>query len=323
MKDLQKVALSNGAINTNDINIDVDWNELLDTPYGTIGTVPFHDTIGQIDVNGGGQLQYTLPIALPPGVKNVAPQINLVYTSGSRNGIAGYGFNLSGITSISRVGKTIEKDGELKEIQLDYSDFYQFNGQRLVLKSGEYGKDGAEYVTEKYSNIKVKSIGTNSEQNGPEYFEVTFEDGTQAWYGLNADGRTSLEYNISKWQDAQGNYISYNYIQGNGVVVIYNIEWGGNETAGISHFNSIVFNYQERSLKEISYVNGKKFMQNNLLSSIVVYSNESQFKKYVISYNEVSKYQFVKSIQEFNSQDEASAPVSFSYEEDIAENGIQ
>ncbi|MDV4132320.1 hypothetical protein CMT25_19520, partial [Elizabethkingia anophelis] len=81
--------------------------------------------------------------------------------------------------------------------------------------------------------------------------------------------------------------------------------------------------YQERSLKEISYVNGKKFMQNNLLSSVVVYSNESQFKKYVISYNEVSKYQFVKSIQEFNSQDEASAPVSFSYEEDIAENGIQ
>ncbi|HAT3994180.1 TPA: hypothetical protein I9Y67_003504 [Elizabethkingia anophelis] len=322
MKDLQKVALSNDATNTNDINIDVNWDELPNTPYGTIGTIPFHDTIGQVDVNGGGQLQYTLPIELPPGVKNVAPQINLVYTSGSRNGIAGYGFNLSGITSISRVGKTIEKDRELKEIQLDYSDFYQFNGQRLILKSGEYGKDGAEYVTEKYSNVKVKSIGTNSEQNGPLYFEVTFEDGTQSWYGLNADGRTSLEYNITRWQDAQGNYISYNYVQGNGVVVIYSIEWGGNETAGISHFNSIIFNYQERSLKEISYVNGKKFMQNNLLSSIVVYSNEKQFKKYVISYNEASKYQFVKSIQEFNSQDEASAPVSFAYEEDIAENGI-
>jgi hypothetical protein len=38
--------------------------------------------LGNIEVNGAGQLQFTLPIALPPGVKSVAPQINLVYTSG-------------------------------------------------------------------------------------------------------------------------------------------------------------------------------------------------------------------------------------------------
>lgn len=57
----------------------------------------FHDTQGNIEVNGSGQLQFTLPIALPPGVKSVAPQVNLVYTSGSGNGIAGYGWNLSGV----------------------------------------------------------------------------------------------------------------------------------------------------------------------------------------------------------------------------------
>lgn len=98
----------------------------------------FHDTQGNIEVNGGGQLQCTLPIALPPGIKSVAPQMNLIYTSG--NGIAGYGWSLSGITSISRMGKTIEKDGEIRGIQLDYSDYYSFNGQRLILKSGEYCK---------------------------------------------------------------------------------------------------------------------------------------------------------------------------------------
>ena len=127
-------------------------------PSGTVGTNYFHDTQGSIEVNGGGQLQFTLPIALPPGVKSVAPQVNLGYTSGSGNGIAGYGWNISGITSISRMGKTIEKDGELKGVQLDYSDYYSFNGQRLILKTGEYGKDGAEYQTEKYSNVKIKSF---------------------------------------------------------------------------------------------------------------------------------------------------------------------
>ncbi|MGO4709105.1 FG-GAP-like repeat-containing protein, partial [Chryseobacterium sp. 2TAF14] len=183
----------------------VDSGAGASNPSGT--TAPpgksFHDTKGNIEVNGAGQLQFTLPIALPPGVKSVAPQINLVYTSGSGNGIAGYGWNISGITAISRVGKNIEKDGEVKGIQLDYSDYYSFNGQRLILKSGEYGKDGAEYVTEKYSNVKIKSVGTITGQawQGPEYWEVTFEDGSEAWYGATASGnstaRTPLEYPVT------------------------------------------------------------------------------------------------------------------------------
>ncbi|EQB90593.1 RHS repeat-associated core domain-containing protein [Elizabethkingia anophelis] len=326
MKDLQNIALSNGATNANDINIDINWDELPDTPYGTIGTIPFHDTQGKIDVNGGGQLQYTLPIALPPGVKSVAPQINLVYTSGSGNGIAGYGWNISGITAISRMGKTLEKDGEIKGVQLDYSDYYQFNGQRLILKSGEYGKDGAEYVTEKYSNIKIKSVGTNSGMNGPRYFEVTFEDGSQAWYGRTPSGNTEMEqyaatpveYNIVKWIDAQGNYITYKYVQGDRVAIIYSIEWGGNETVGAPHFNKIDFNYIRRDLREITYLNGDPYIQNYILSNIEVNGNGSLFKKYSIEYKKDDKgnhYQFVKSIKESNSKGETANPVTFEYQE--------
>ena len=71
----------------------------------------FHDTKGNIEVNAGGQLQFSLPIELPKGIKNVSPNISLIYTSNAGNGIAGYGWSLSGVTTISRVGKTIEKDG--------------------------------------------------------------------------------------------------------------------------------------------------------------------------------------------------------------------
>ena len=45
-----------------------------DNPSGTVGTNYFHDTQGNIEVNGGGQLQFTLPIALPPGVKRTRPE---------------------------------------------------------------------------------------------------------------------------------------------------------------------------------------------------------------------------------------------------------
>ncbi|MBP7173954.1 MAG: hypothetical protein KBA33_07815 [Cloacibacterium sp.] len=288
-------------------------------PFGQVGFGNFHDTQGSIEVNGGGQLQYTLPIALPPGVKSVAPQMNLVYTSGSGNGIAGYGWSLSGITSISRMGRTIDKDGEVKGVQLDYSDYYSFNGQRLILKSGEYGKDGAEYVTEKYSNVKIKSLGALNgfQWQGPVYFEVTFEDGSQAWYGSTPESRTPIEYNIVKWKDAQGNYITYNYTQDNNVALISTVLWGGNETINKAHINKISFNYALRQLKESSYVKGLSFLQNNLLSSVAVYTNDSPFKKYEIAYKKDingTNYQFVDKITEYNSKGHAANPVVFEYE---------
>lgn len=307
-------------------------------PSGT--TAPqgknFHDTKGNIEVNGAGQLQFTLPIALPPGVKSVAPQVNLVYNSSSGNGIAGYGWNLSGLTAISRTGKTIEKDGVTQNVQVDYSDYYSFNGQRLILKSGEYGKDGAEYVTEMYSNVKIKSVGTfpvNGQNVGPAHFEVTFEDGSQAWYGLynagfpnNPVATTPLEYNIVKWKDSKGNYISYNYISdaalggfrsSNRVMRISSIDWGGNETLNKPHFNSIVFIYSDRDLKEQIYVQGDKYEQGQLLSEIKVTSNSQPFKTYHINYKKDSNgsnYQFVDKIAEYNASDEAANPVIFNYE---------
>lgn len=292
-------------------------------PYGTIGSNIFHDTQGNIDINGGGQLQFTLPIALPPGIKSVAPQINLIYTSGSTNGIAGYGFNLSGITAISIIGKNIEKDGETKGIQLDYSDNYSFNGQRLILKSGKYCKNSAEYVTEKFSNVKIKSLGTITGQiwKGPEYWEITFEDGSQAWYGATKseinNARTPIEYNIVKWRDAQGNYISYNYSQQNNVALISSIQWGGNESLNKPHFNQIIFNYKERYLIESSFVAGLELKQSKILDFVQVNANGSQFKKYAIHYDNGtrgSRYQFVKNITEYNANNEPANPIIFEYD---------
>lgn len=302
-------------------------------PSGT--TAPsgksFHDTKGNIEVNGAGQLQFALPIALPPGIKSVAPQVNLVYTSGSNNGIAGYGWSLSGVTTIGRVGKNIEKDGEVKGIQLDYSDYYTFNGQRLVLKSGEYGKDGAEYATEKYSNIKIKSLGSIAGQawKGPEYWEVTFEDGSQSWYGATASGnstaRTPLEYNIVKWKDAQGNYITYNYTQNNSnnVAIISSIGWGGNEGLGKTNFNTIEFTYLPRKNIETSYLKGVLFKQDKILDQIKVKANGSPFKSYSIQYSETQNivnndsnnkvnYDFVEKITEINSEGKEANPIVLS-----------
>jgi RHS repeat-associated protein len=321
---IAKIGASSENNPTNPTNSDAGSTN----PSGTVESGNFHDTRGNIDVNGGGQLQYTLPIALPPGVKSVAPQVNLVYTSGSGNGIAGYGWSISGVTAISRMGRTLDRDEEVRGVKLDYSDFYNFNGQRLLLKSGEYGKDGAEYVTEKYSNIKIKSLGSvNGQQwQGPEYWEVTFEDGSQAWYGATTSGastaRTPMEYNMVKWKDAQGNYITYNYTQTSNVALISSIQYGGNETLSKSHFNELIFTYATRLPKEVSYSNGILFEQTKLLVNVQVKTNGNQFKRYGIEYensptingnsNNTINYKFVKSIKEYGSTNALeSNPVNF------------
>ncbi|MGC5744875.1 RHS repeat-associated core domain-containing protein [Chryseobacterium sp. NFX27] len=299
-----------------------DSNAGANNPSGTtvLGDQKFHDTKGNIEVNGAGQLQFTLPIALPPGVKNVAPQINLVYSSDSGNGIAGYGWNLSGITSISRTGKNIDKDEEVKSIQINYSDYYSFNGQRLILKSGEYGKDGAEYATEKYSNIKIKSIGNMPYWQQPEYWEVTFEDGSRAWYGGTTPGWSNatnrLGFSIVKWKDAQGNVINYNYDQTENVNVIKSITWGGNEKLGTASFNEIIFDYNDRNIPESAYINGSGtlFTQTKILKDITVKTNGQVFKKYVPEYiTDSIGYQYVKKITESNSTGESANPVEFNY----------
>ncbi|SDI56392.1 FG-GAP-like repeat-containing protein [Chryseobacterium jejuense] len=286
-------------------------------------TLRFHDTRGNIDVTQAGQLQYTLAIELPPGMQKTAPNINLAYVSGAGNGLVGYGWNISGITSISRVGKNIEKDGITKGVQLDYSDYYSFNGQRLILKSGEYGKDGAEYVTEKYSNIKIRSIGTITGQTwqGPEYWEITFEDGSQTWYGAIASGnssaRTAIDYNIVKSKDSNGNYITYNYIVDGNVSVINSIEWGGNEPKSTPHFNKIDFVFGARPQAETAYIKGIEFSQTKMLQSIVVSTDNKQYKKYNLFYRndaQISRYKYLDKISILNSKNEEAEPVIFTYE---------
>ncbi|CVK16210.1 RHS repeat-associated core domain-containing protein [Apibacter mensalis] len=283
------------------------------------GPLPhFADSQGELNVSALGSSNYTVPIALPPGIKNVAPQISLTYNSSSDNGLAGYGWNIAGISTISLVSTRIDVDGYVDGVNFNEDDRYSLDGQRLIPREGGYGKENTVYQTEIYSNLYIVSAGSISmpgiEGKRPEYFQVIFPDGTMALYGSSEDSRGVTEWLIKKWVDLQGNFIEYFYDRDQNTTYIYKIVWGKNEKKNTEYSNTIQFYYKKRERAEFAYVHGIKMVNNRVLDKVEVYAGDQLFKKYQINHQTITgNYQRVVSVQEFNGDGDPANPIVFSY----------
>ncbi|URM35534.1 FG-GAP-like repeat-containing protein [Flavobacterium anhuiense] len=280
----------------------------------------FADTKGELQISSSGTAVYTLPIAVPPSIKNVAPAINLVYSSGVRGGIAGQGWSINSISTISRMATRRDIDGFVDGVDFDDNDKLALDGQRLLIKSGTYWANGSTYETEYKSNTKIelKVEGTTT------YFIVTSPDGSRSWYGSKGSGSLQNSVSLNSWyivhyEDANGNFIDYNY-----KTVTYNstnqlyidaITFSGNAATGIAAQNKIAFFYSASKRVERDYIKGQAVYSTQILNSIQVYANNSLFRNYQIQHEADTGlgYERIKSIQEINGQMEASNPVSFTY----------
>src|SRR5690554_883481 len=67
-------------------------------------------TEGQLNVSLSGSANYTIPIAVPSGINSVQPEISINYSSQSGNGMAGWGWNIGGVSKITKIGTTLHHD---------------------------------------------------------------------------------------------------------------------------------------------------------------------------------------------------------------------
>ena len=270
-------------------------------------------TPSNLDVSATGAAVYTIPIAVPAGINGVQPNLALTYNSQAGNGIAGYGWNITGISKITRVGSTPYHNGQLTGVNLTETDQFALDGQRLLLKEGTHGADGAVYEIENFSNVKVVAKGTfGNGIFGPSYFEVLYPDGSKAYYGKN-NGRRPYEYNISLWENAQGVSIQYAYktLDGHHIPLIENITYGAK---GEAMANCMVhFEYNNRSRSETFYIGGIEFNSLYKLSAISVSSNGKEYRKYDLSYNANSLgYDRLETVQE-SAAGENRVPIGLQY----------
>lgn len=288
--------------------------------------------VGATPVNSGvsptGAFTYEIPIAVPPGVQDVQPNIALTYNSQSGNGLAGWGWNISGLSTISRVGSTLHHDGKIDPVDYDNLDRFALDGQRLILLSGTYGKPGAVYTTENYSNIKITCYGTHprGSRYGPKKFIVHYPDGSKAHYGYYGIGlsagrmqtsASNVEWVITQWEDGHSNMVWYSYeFSGaiNGSLRVTKINYGR---------NTLLFHYKNRQRHESSYVGGNLLSRENILSQIEVKHKDTPYRKYTLSHQTTSLgYEKVIRLQETDGSGARRMPVWFSYESNSSNSHI-
>ncbi|MBA6302857.1 RHS repeat-associated core domain-containing protein [Colwellia sp. MB02u-14] len=274
-------------------------------------------TPGSFKVDESGAAIYNIPVKLPAGIANVTPSLSLNYNSGSGNGSLGMGWNLSGLSAISRCRQTQEQDNDIGTISLSNDDRFCLNGQKLLAVSGNYGEPETEYRTEVDSQVRVISKGNSGD--GPAYFTVERVDGSISYYGgqdisaartdslhLSANG-TAFTWFIASTSDNFKNI-------DNSVFFYYNTEadgFGKNEVVidKIEYSNNkIEFNYRsglDRTDQAYGYMQGEKVEATALLDDIAVYnhfSTTSAIQSYHLTYENdaITNVYRVKEIQECN-----------------------
>jgi len=286
------------------------------------------ETPGRLSVSLTGGANYDIPIAIPPGINGIAPEVSITYNSQSGNGVAGYGWNISGVSTISRIPASKFHDNQIDGVDFDSLDRFALDGERLVLKSGTYGADGAQYETEKYSNLKITSYGISSfgDSYGPAYFVVNYPDGSKARFGDSEDSLSRTSYAITYWENPQGIRISYEYINNYNNQSISKIKYGSiNSNTSINEIRFLYSQYRRR--KEQAYVNNQSLYKSDILRFVEVYGNGTPFRSYNLSYDFTRlDYSRLKSVTEYNGDKTLSnSPIYFSYstsDSSVHYNGI-
>ncbi|MDP2422915.1 MAG: FG-GAP-like repeat-containing protein [Bacteroidales bacterium] len=263
-----------------------------------VGALP-----GVVNVSEIGAATYSIPLQLPPGIKGMMPNLAITYNSMLGNGSLGWGWNISGLSAITRTRSTIYHDNFVDGINFDESDRFVMDGQRLMLYSGTYGMNDAQYRTEMDILARIVSY-KSSWYNGAEKLKVWQKDGSIWYYGYTEDSRIEpqgqsgvvLTWLVNRIEDRQGNYIDFRYTENNstGEFYINSIKYTGNERLQLQPFYEIIFNYTERIDKEFLFVGNFKVSQTKLLNEIIIkkIGTDSHIIRYEFIYRPPSSQTF-------------------------------
>ncbi len=290
-------------------------------------TLPVGSTSGSFNVNQYGGLNYSIPIDLPPGTNKIIPSLSINYNSYGANDILGFGWGISGVSSIGRTPQNLFYSNNVAPINLDNNDLFNIDGSVILPTSGLNGQDGSIYGTESESFMRITSHGTTG--SGPSWFNVETKEGITMEYGNTTDSKfipkgqsTALKWMINKMYDNYGNYVLFSYHNKDGEIYIEKILYTGNTVANITPFNSINFYYDQRQDKNTSFIATGEIDETVILRRIEVTSENIQVKSFDFNYSYNNYQSFLNEIIESGSTSDHYNSMQFSYQDDLSASPI-
>lgn len=279
---------------------------------------PVGTTAGQVGATTTGGVSYVIPIEVMKGTNGMEPKINLTYNSQSVEGIAGFGWNLSAYSIISRQGKRQYYNGSNSPVNYTNSnDAFLLDGQHLFPVSGNNGDNGTVYGTENERFSKIESFGGTA-TSGPDRFKVTTRDGMILEYGSTTDskfltdnGQSVLFWLLKKVIDKSGNFQEYKYFinQTDRDFALIEIDYTGNDNTGQVPYNKVEFSYIviPNCLNRKVFEGGASITSPFLLDKINIKNADGSIvKNYKCSYTTVKNQSFLSSFTETGSDGRSS-----------------
>jgi hypothetical protein len=284
---------------------------LLFSPIGTplAQTTVAGFTPGNVRAADSGAAEYRVALGVPPGIAGMAPKLALSYSSQAGNGPFGVGWNLEGLSAVGRCPQTLAQDNMRGAVNFNANDRFCLDGQRLLLVSGTYGGDGAEYRTERASFAKIVSNGYagGDPANGPAWFKVwtkagqIFEYGNSANSRIKAQGKTAVRvWAVNRIEDTKSNYITVTYIDdsANGDFRLDRIDYTGNVSASTAPTASVRLTYETRTDVHPEYHAGSVTQTLKRATHVKTFVGENVVTEYRIAYDPAAPRSRIVQIKE-------------------------
>jgi len=224
---------------------------------------------GTFSVSPNGASTYTVPIQIPPGVAAMEPNLSLVYNSQTGDGIAGQGWQLSGLSIVHRCPRTRQEDGTAAPVTMlsqpvIASKDLSTSGDGICLDGERLFEQGSgTYLSEKTDFSKITYFADD-------HFEVLTKANETRYYGLTSKSKVIAQGVISDgisqmtqttgtamWalervRDPWGNYFDVHYNEDNADFAVTGIRvssiayTGHMDASGnidTQPFNTITFGY--------------------------------------------------------------------------------
>lgn len=296
------------------------------------------DVVGRTDGSAGvspnGASVYSIPISVSPGTAGMQPSLALVYSSQNAEGVAGIGWQVSGVPSITRGPATMAVDGFVHGVDFTSNDRFYLNGARLIAVSTDkaYGADGAEYRTEIDTFAKIVSYG--SAGSGPLYFKVWTKSGQVIEFGNTADSRLTpgdhdgihrdevMIWGANRISDRSDNAvkIAYQNDSSGGEILVDSLKYTCN-TAAPDGYAGVSFVYEDRPDARSGFLFDALVSRTKRLKTIKctytpsTASDPEVFHRYELDYYpaDATTPSRLESIQEFGANGESLPATTLEY----------